>query len=138
CKGADGADCLTAPQLAAVKQFYDGVKLRSGEVYAYPFPFGHEGDATGWQAWTIGRTPPAKQANGTLEFSENRPSGFTYANENFKMLAAATGDPNFSWRTFDLARDLPRLKELTTILSPLETNLTPFKRRGGKLLMYHG
>ena len=54
CAGADAPNCLTAPQLAVVQQFYDGVKLPSGEVYAYPFPFGREGDATGWQAWTIG------------------------------------------------------------------------------------
>jgi feruloyl esterase len=138
CTGADTPNCLTAPQLAVVQQVYNGIKLPSGEVYTYPFPFGHEGDATGWQAWTIGRTPPVREENGTLEFTENRPAGFVYSNENFKMLASATSDPKFSWRTFDLGRDFPRLKEMTAILSPLDADLRPYKNRGGKVLMYHG
>jgi feruloyl esterase len=138
CAGADAPNCLTAPQLAVVQQFYGGITLPSGEVYTSPFPFGHEGDATGWQAWTIGRTAPARETNGTLEFTQNRPSGFVFSSENFKMLASATGDPNFSWRTFDLGRDFPRLKEMTQVLSPLDRDLRPYKNRGGKLLMYHG
>jgi feruloyl esterase len=138
CTGADAPNCLTAPQLAVVQQLYDGIKLPSGEVYAYPFPFGHEGDATGWQAWTIGRTPPPRDTNGTLEFTQNRPSGFVLSGETFKMIASATSDPNVSWRTFNLGRDLPRLKEITTILSPLDADLRPYKNRGGKVLMYHG
>jgi feruloyl esterase len=58
--------------------------------------------------------------------------------ETFKMIASATSDPNVSWRTFNLGRDLPRLKEITTILSPLDADLRPYKNRGGKVLMYHG
>ena len=47
-------------------------------------------------------------------------------------------DPTFDWRGFQLDRDLPRLKVMTDILSPLDPDLRPFKSRGGKLLMYHG
>jgi feruloyl esterase len=54
------------------------------------------------------------------------------------MIASATSDPNMSWRTFKFDRDLPRLKEITTILSPLDADLRPYKNRGGKVLMYHG
>ena len=60
CKAADGANCLTAPQLEVVKQIYDGAKLANGEIYAYGFPFGHEGSASGWRAWTIGTVPPTR------------------------------------------------------------------------------
>src|SRR4029077_15321706 len=138
CAGADAPNCLTAPQLEIVQQIYNGVKTSNGEMYAYPFPFGHEGDATGWRAWTIGRTPPEKQADGTLLFTENLPSGYRLSDENFKMISAASSDPTFTWRNFRLDRDLARLKDMTAILSPLDADLRPYKTRGGKILMYHG
>ncbi len=138
CTGGDAPNCLTAPQLDVALQLYNGAKLASGETYAYPFPLGHEGGATGWRAWTVGRTPPVKQANGTLEFAENLPSGFRLSDENFKMISASASDPSFTWRNFRLDRDLARLKDMTAILSPLDADLRPYKQRGGKILMYHG
>jgi feruloyl esterase len=138
CAGADAPNCLTPPQLEIVQQIYNGVKTSNGEMYAYPFPVGHEGDTTGWRAWTIGRTPPEPQADGTLLFKENLPSGYRLSDENFKMISAASSDPTFTWRNFRLDRDLARLKDMTAILSPLDADLRPYKNRGGKILMYHG
>ena len=138
CAGADAPNCLTKPQLAVVKQIYDGAKLANGEVYAYGFPFGHEGGATGWRAWTVGAVPPTPKPEGGLEFTTRLPSGYALSEQNFRFLALETPDPTFSWRTFRLDRDLPRMKAMTEVLSPLDTDLRPFKSRGGKLIMYHG
>ena len=138
CAGADAPTCLTAPQLDVVKQIYGGARLPNGEAYAYGFPVGHEGGASGWRAWISGTMPPARQPDGSLNFTSNLPSGFALSEQNFRFLALEDDDPAFNWRTFRLDRDLPRMKVMTGILSPLDPDLRPFRSRGGKLLVYHG
>ena len=57
---------------------------------------------------------------------------------NFQFLALENDEPGYGWRQFDVARDLPRMRTMTEILSPLDADLRPFAKSGGKLLMYHG
>jgi feruloyl esterase len=138
CAGADRPDCLTAAQVESVKKLYAPVTTPQGDPYAVGFPVGHEGGSTGWQAWTIGRVAPTRQADGTLAFTVDVPSGFSLSEANMRSLALDHDDPNFNWKTFRFERDLPRLKTMTEILSPLDPDLKPYKNRGGKLILYHG
>ena len=137
CTGADGPTCLTAGQVETVKMIYAGLKRPSGEMYTTGFPVGHEGSASGWQAWITGRTPATPQPDGTLAFTQ-LPSGFNLSEQNMRFLALDNDDPTFSWRTIKFPQDLPRLKTMSDILSPLDPDLRPFKNRNGKLIMYHG
>lgn len=138
CKGADGPDCLTGGQLETVIRMYSGVKLPNGETYTSGFPVGHEGGATGWQAWTIGKEPPTKQADGSLAFGTAQPSGFNLSEQNMRFLALDDDDPSFQWRALRFPQDLPRLKTMSEILSPLDADLMPYKNGGGKIILYHG
>lgn len=139
CHGADGPNCLTAGQLDVVKQIYGGATLPSGEVYAYGFPYGHEGSASGWRAWISGPEAPTKQPDGTLAYTGTRlPSGYGLAESNMRSLALENDDPSFNWRVFRFPDDLARMKTMSEILSPNDADLRPFRNRGGKLLMYHG
>jgi feruloyl esterase len=139
CKGGDAPDCLTAGQVTTVKKVYGGVKMKDGKTFAYGFPVGHEGGTTGWRAWISGVTPPVKQADGTLAYgAERQPSGYGLMEPNFRFLALDNDDPKYSWKDLDIDRDLPRLKTMTDILSPLDPDLRPFKKSGGKLIAYHG
>lgn len=138
CKGADAADCLTAGQVTTVKKVYGGATA-NGKPFAYGFPPGHEGGSTGWAAWIAGTTQPVKQEDGSLTYTGTRlPSGYGLMEQNFRFLALESDDPAYSWKTLNLDRDLSRLKTMTEILSPLDPDLRPFKKSGGKLLMYHG
>jgi len=138
CSGPDGPNCLNEGQLAVVKQIYEGAKL-NGEAYAWGFPFGHEGSASGWRAWISGPEDPAKQADGTLAYTGKRlPSGYGLAESNMRFLALEQDDPAFNWRVFKFPSDLARMQTMSEILSPLDADLRPFKTNGGKLLMYHG
>jgi len=138
CSGADGPDCLTQGQLETVRKMYAPVSLPDGTVYAFGLPMGHEGSATGWQAWTIGSTPPAPQADGTLAFGDVMPSGFLYSESNLRFLGLEKNDPAFNWKTFRFPQDLARIDGMAREMSPSEPNLTPFKNRGGKVIYYHG
>lgn len=139
CTGADGPDCLTAGQIETVKRIYGGVKLKDGRTFAYGFPVGHEGGATGWRAWISGPAAPVAQADGSLAYgAERQPSGYGLMEPNFRFLALDEDDPTYTWKTLDIDRDQARLRTMTEILSPLDPDLRPYQRRGGKLIMYHG
>ena len=139
CKaGTDGPTCLNEGQLAVVKQIYGGAAI-DGKPYAWGFPFGHEGSASGWRAWISGPEDPQKQADGTLAYTGKRlPSGYGLAESNMRFLALENDDPSFNWRVFRFPQDLARMKTMSEILSPLDPDLRPFKARNGKLLLYHG
>lgn len=138
CQGTDGPDCLTAGQITTVKKVYGGATA-NGKPFAYGFPPGHEGGATGWAQWIAGTTQPEAQADGSLAYTGTRlPSGYGLMEQNFRFLALESDDPAYSWKTLNLERDAARLKTMTEILSPLDPDLRPFKKSGGKLIMYHG
>lgn len=138
CAAGDGPDCLTAPQVRTVQTIYAGLTDPRGREYAPPFPKGHEGGPTGWGGWITGNEPPTVQPDGTLAFAGRPPSGYALADSNFRFLALEDDAPGFSWRTFRFPQDLPRLKTMTEILSPLDPDLRPFRTAGGKLIVYHG
>lgn len=138
CQGPNHADCLTSGQVETVKRIYAGSRAPTGVELAPPMPVGHEEGSTGWRQWIVGNDPPIAQSNGRLEFGPNPPAGFRLSEQNFRFLALDKDDPVFNWRTFNLERDFSRLGTMTEILSPTNPDLGLFRKRNGKLIMYHG
>jgi feruloyl esterase len=123
CKaGADEATCLTAPQAEAVRKVYEGAKNpRTGEQIYTGWPRGSEG---------FGEAPSQSWRQYLLDPAEPSRIGlFRYFLFN---------DPNWDVATLDYDRDLAYAEERLAYLPAVSRDLSAFRKRGSKLLMYAG
>ena len=114
CAGEDTASCLTAEQIAAVNSIYRG--LRHPRTGAQIFPGWPHGTESGWRQ--IVDLPAPRRSEFWNYFVFN--------------------DPNWDWRTMDFDRDLAYAVRKVGYVSAIDPNLSSFKARGGKLLIYTG
>ncbi len=122
CKAADSLDCLTQPQLNALKKLYAGGVDSQGKSI---FPGYVMGDESGsWRAWILGQGPGSG-------------AGVQYAQNYFRYMV--TGNTKWNILTADVDASLAAAsKETATALNSTNPDLRPFSARGGKLIMYHG
>ncbi len=133
--GSDGTDCLTPAQAGALEKIYAGITLPDGQKYFFGWPLSAEGvgeefthsgrQVSGWDGWMI-------NADGSMSRQA------TYMTTFMKNLAFGRPEPDFDFRKFDFAKDPARMAAIRALLVPDATDLSPFRRRGGKLMMYHG
>jgi feruloyl esterase len=121
CKGTDAPDCLTAPQVTALKKIYDGPKNpRTGEQIYPGYPPGIE-NAPGSNIIT-----PSRQG---VFFS----FGDTYFGQ------ALFEQKNWDSRTLDFDKDIAFSdRKGSPVVDSINPDLRSFRDRGGKLIQYHG
>jgi feruloyl esterase len=126
CKGADAADCLTEPQVAAVRKIYAGPKNSRTGAQLFPgYSPGTEAVPANWRVWISGNGPgqPTLQAFFGNTF---------YADMVFD-------NPKWDFHTFNFDSDVKTADDKTAgILNSTDPDLAKFKARGGKLIQYHG
>ncbi|MFP5406006.1 MAG: tannase/feruloyl esterase family alpha/beta hydrolase, partial [Gammaproteobacteria bacterium] len=117
--GADPGECLTVPQVQALRTAYDGRLKSTGERVA----LGYTVDATGGSFFPTDATSPDK------------PQGSWSNHWRYAVL----GNPGYDFSTFDWDTDVDhaRQKEGATY-DAINGNYSAFANSGGKLLMYHG
>jgi feruloyl esterase len=125
CKTGDAADCLTTPQVEALKKIYEGPRSpRTQERIFVGQPVGTEAVPGGWAAWIT----PAKAA-GAIQF------GFG----NSYYGAAVFEDPKWDFRTLDFDRDVSiGDAKAGPVLNATNPDLRSFRAGGGRLIQYHG
>lgn len=120
CKDGEGARCLSAAEVDAVRKLYAGPRLSDGRSIYPGQPVGAEALPGGWDGWMLG-------AEATVKGAEDYFRWVVY------------GDPDWNLGRFDLARDpAVALQRNGPVLNATDPDLSAFMRRGGKLLMYHG
>ena len=115
CKAGAAENCLTSPQLESVKRMYTASKFSDGTVI---FPGKALGSEASWTAIRDTQKEPISVALGSFQLS--------YQN------------PNWDWRQFNIDRDVTFVDEKTAFINAVDPDLSKFKARGGKILMYHG
>jgi feruloyl esterase len=126
CKGADAPDCITAEQLQAVQALYQGpVNPRTHQQI---YPGFMRGSETFWRQVLVGLTiPGGSSASFFRDGVFAGQAGFNFLNINFDSDVSFTDNkPAASGETWSEA------------LNANNADLTAFRRRGGKLIMYHG
>jgi feruloyl esterase len=133
CKaGADGADCLTAAQAAAIAKVYSG-PVSNGKAFFTGYMPGSEavvqnatGSGSGWLSLIVSTQQTQK------------PADFNLAEGVMRYLALKPPNANYDYKTFNFDRDIHLLGDWGKLADAKNTDLSKFKNRGGKLLMTYG
>jgi len=132
--GADGADCLTAAQAAAIAKVYSG-PVSNGKPFFPGFMLGSEavttglfggGDGSGWLNVIVSTKPGAN------------PADFNLAENTMRYLVHNPPKPDYDYRTFDFDRDIRMLDQWSKLADAKNPDLSSFRKRGGKLIMTYG
>jgi len=123
--GASGG-CLTAAEVKTLEKWYGGPTNSHGDrLYPGGVPPGSE---PYWPDWLTGRDPAGP-----------RPALYPLC-EDFLRYMAFPDDPGdrYAVSSFDFDKDPPRLGFMGALFDATSPDLSKFKARGGKLLMYQG
>ncbi|MGA9587802.1 MAG: tannase/feruloyl esterase family alpha/beta hydrolase [Terracidiphilus sp.] len=125
CTAGEEADkCLTAPQVSALKAIYAGIKDSTGRTIFPGYLPGAEDGRAGWALWITG-PGPAKSAQALFGI------GY-YTNMVYEK-------SDWSYKTFTVDRGMQAATEKTAgALNAVNPDLSAFRTRGGKLILYHG
>jgi feruloyl esterase len=144
CTGDKTNRCLSKEQLAAVKVIYDGPKDSKGNALFYGYPFGGETAVGGWSRWLTGGLKyqaDLEEFQGGVDTggfkSPVAPSAhFGFGNGIMKYFVY--NDPEWTYTDYnydDLRKDSERVAETLNAINP---DLSAFRKRGGKLIIYSG
>lgn len=123
CKSGHTENCLTAAQVKSLSAILAEHKVGDTTLRAI-LPAGGELDPNGWPSWITGQEPGKSAMAG---FGQGYFANMVY------------DDPKWNFRTFDPVAGLAAAREKTgEALNATNPDLSAFRDRGGKLIMYHG
>ncbi|HET8881052.1 MAG TPA: tannase/feruloyl esterase family alpha/beta hydrolase [Solimonas sp.] len=123
CKGVDTDTCLTPPQVETLRRIYDGPGGNLGDSIAHGYERGGEGSEH-WRQWQMGDKP----GNSVLAI---------FGREFFRNFVY--DDPHWDLDRADYAKDRIAARErLGPDYDARDPDLSAFRARGGKLIMFHG
>ena len=119
------ANCFTAQQLAAIKIVYAALTNKQDTIYP-GFPYGAENEEGGWDVWIAGTNPGMTQ--GSLHY--------LFGTNMFKYLVF--NKPGWDYLQYDFSNFFEETRYASAYLDATETDYTEFKKRKGKMIMFHG
>jgi len=129
CAAAKDPGCLTSAQVAALERTFGGPRDASGRALYVGQAWDPGIAAAGWRQWKLGSSPTStpNAANTTLMAGALAHEFFT------------PPDPAFAITGFDFDRDPARMDAFSSVFDTYrDATLAEFRKRGGKLLIFHG
>ncbi|MEP6917081.1 MAG: tannase/feruloyl esterase family alpha/beta hydrolase [Acidobacteriota bacterium] len=124
CKSAESDSCLTRPQMAALQALYGGLKDADGKTLFPGYSPGGEAEPGGWAEWITGNAPEKSLL-------------FAFGTQFFKNMVFE--DADWQFRSFDAVRDTQIADgKMADALNATDPDLSAFRKRGGKLILFHG
>ena len=125
CKpGEDSDKCLTAEQAATLETIYAGLKDAKGNELFPGYLPGAEDGGGGWATWITG---PAPGKSLLAAFAGGYYSNMVYEKKDWDL------------KSFTVDGGMKDATEKTAkALNAIDADLTAFRSRGGKLILYHG
>lgn len=128
--------CLSDARLKAAQSIYDGPKDQHGDLF-YGFPFGGESDDEGWSRWlTGGLALDKKPLSDGRALPEIPNMHYGFGNGVLKYFVYQ--DANWDYSTYDFSTFREDSMAVGATLNATDPDLSTFRDRGGKLLMYQG
>lgn len=125
----DGNDCLTPAQAEAILKIYQGPTSNGQPIFPGYTP-GSEMVVTGTSSNWINMMVPAS--------ADAKPADFNLAEGTMRYLVFSPPQPNWDYRTFDFDKDIHLLDAWGAKANAKQTDLSKFRKKGGKLLMTYG
>jgi hypothetical protein len=120
-----GEQCLSAPQVTALKDIFAGARNSAGESLYGAFTFDTGIASPAWRSMHLGSNgrPPANASLGL---------------DTLRLFAMTPARPALDPLEFDFDRDMPLTAETAAINDAIGTLHSSFAARGSKLIVYHG
>jgi pimeloyl-ACP methyl ester carboxylesterase len=146
CEGAKNETCLSLPQVAALRAVFSGARDTTGHALYSNFPWDAGVASPGWRVWKIGfpAPPEAPRVNNAINLTLGA-TALPYIFVTPPVAVSADGLVKYMM-TFNFDLDAPKIFQTSGIytqssmefMSANSTDLEEFRRRGGKLIIYHG
>lgn len=127
--GEDGAGCFTGAEIGSLERIYSDVTSQGKKIFP-GWPVGSEIAPEGGRSGWVGEELP---------YADGRPGAWTfYATDVLRYMAFPETDKAATIAGFDIDRDPQRTGWLSDIIDATDTDLSAFRKHGGKLIMYFG
>ena len=121
----DVSQCLSTPQVDALKAIFGGARNSKGEVLYGTFPYDTGIAAPAWRGMHLGA-------------GANPPANATLGRDTLRNFAVTPPAPELDPLQFDFDRDVSRTAETAAINDAVGTLHSTFAGRGSKMIVYHG